>query len=122
MPNYIDDKGAILRRGRTTHQCVGQYRSEPTEGPTEWNGTRASALAWWGYPPPPATWREHAPECPRDLLPGMLHVEYVGEAPAFQRGARYSIECAALYACAPFALAAAVSRATTVTGRPARKD
>lgn len=38
--------------------------------------------------------REHHVDCGVTIRPGSIYVEYVGEAPAYQAGTRYSLTCA----------------------------
>ena len=61
----MDDGSVIVRRARKAHHCAGGHDGQ-----------------------------KHT-YCGRPIAKGMVYIEYLGESPAFQSGARYHSECAA---------------------------
>jgi hypothetical protein len=57
---------SIIRTARKTYQCAGDGSAS----------------------------HRHADDCPRIIVPGVRHIEYVGEAAAYQSGSRHSMACA----------------------------
>jgi len=60
----MDDGSVVIRRSRGVHHCFGGHDGER---------------------------RTH---CDAPITKGMVYIEYLGESPAFQSGARYHVKCA----------------------------
>ncbi len=83
------EDGLFVRIARRRHVCQGVMAWKPARGlhaltQRERRGRRAMLVRYRG----------HVEACGYVIEPGDRYVEYIGEAPAYQSGIRYSVPCA----------------------------